>query len=107
MQRLLWDEPAPFNHHAKPAPLARANVSVPAKDRKRVETQADRILALLREGPRTSADLAAAALKYTCRIEELRKAGHEIECRRISGGTFLYTLIKEAPCSTSAPPAAP
>ena len=51
-----------------------------ATERARLATQCNRILARLREGPASNADLAALSLKYTSRISDLRAAGHRIDC---------------------------
>lgn len=51
----------------------------------RLISQNSHILARLRDGPATAAELAAISLKYTSRISDLRKAGHDIrlcvQCR--------------------------
>jgi len=56
-------------------------------------SQKERILAALREGPKTNAQLAAMSLKYTGRISDLRHDGHRIVAARIDGsGKTLYRL---------------
>ena len=68
----------------KPAP--------PVKPLARLAVQGDRILNMLTAGPVTNVDLAKVALKYTSRISDLRKAGHRITCKRLSGGLTEYRL---------------
>lgn len=69
-------------------------------DYKRLRGQCGAILALLREGPATNAQLAGIALKYTNRISDLRADGHVITCERMKAvgreGTHVYTLMEEA-----------
>jgi hypothetical protein len=61
-------------------------------DKPRLSGQCAAILALLRAGPRTNAELAAVSLKYTSRLSDLRAAGYEITCQRLEGGVTLYRL---------------
>ena len=69
-----------FNPHQQPA----------------TDIQCEKILALLKTGPQTSATLAKIALKYTSRISDLRDAGHAILATRIEGsGLWRYTLGKK------------
>ncbi len=60
--------------------------------------QKDQILAALREGPLTPAEIAErfAAGRPSARIGDLRDAGHVIECVRGSDGGYVYVLRKEA-----------
>lgn len=60
-------------------PKARANRSVPKAARPRVESQAARVLALLRGGRTSVSELKAVASQYNARIHELRAAGYRIE----------------------------
>lgn len=52
--------------------------NVRAADVKRLTGQNAAVLARLREGPATNAELAAIALKYTSRVSDLRKAGFTV-----------------------------
>ena len=61
----LWDLP-PTDPNVRPA------------DVKRLTGQNAAVLARLRAGPATNAELAAIALKYTSRISDLRKAGFTV-----------------------------
>lgn len=64
------------------------------KSRRR-QTQLDAILARLRRGPATNAQLAALSLKYTGRISDLRALGHDIRCERQGDdGTTTYMLTE-------------
>lgn len=55
--------------------------------------QVDKILARLREGPATNAELAELSLKYTSRISDLRARSYVIECKRHGrGGITTYQL---------------
>lgn len=62
-------------------------------DKRRLSGQSARILARLREGPATNAELAGLALKYTSRLSDIRSFGCEIGVERKAGGTFVYTLV--------------
>lgn len=62
------------------------------EDAAKQSASADRILARLREGPATSRDLAAIALKYTNRVSDLRQRGCQIDAERHAGGVWTYTL---------------
>jgi len=53
--------------------------SPPRESRLRLNSQAQRILELLRQGPATNHELADISLKYTSRVSDLRKAGYVIE----------------------------
>jgi hypothetical protein len=60
--------------------------------------QKDQILAALRQGPLTPAEIAErfAAGRPSARIGDLRDAGHVIETQRSADGGYLYVLRKEA-----------
>jgi hypothetical protein len=58
----------------------------------RLATQNDLILARLKRGPATNAELAKISLKYTSRLSDLRKAGHAVQCERVKGGLTVYRL---------------
>lgn len=71
------------------------------------ERQEQRILDMLREGPKTSPQLAAAGcVQYTARIHGLRARGFDIKATRYNGlgldnqwhkGLALYRLESEPP----------
>lgn len=64
---------------------------------KRTSNHRDQILALLKQGSVTNFELADICIRYSARIHELRKQGHDIETRIIDGKTGLTTYrIKEA-----------
>lgn len=67
-------------------------VTDPAEIR-RLSGQSARILQRLQEGPATARELAALSLKYTSRVSDLRKAGHDVRCRE-EGGKSTYWLVK-------------
>lgn len=49
-------------------------------EKKRLSAQANRIVELLRERPRTNDELSRVSRKYTSRISDIRKAGYDIRC---------------------------
>ena len=57
-------------------------------------TQRDRILARLRRGPATNAELNDICFRYSARIYELRAAGHDIRWAPVKGkpGLTRYQL---------------
>lgn len=61
---------------------------------------ATRILARLRQGPATAAELYALHCVVHSRISELRKQGHRIVCERTPGETgpeaYVYRLVGES-----------
>jgi hypothetical protein len=60
----------------------------------RLETQTERILTLLKLGPRTNTQLSEIALKYTSRISDLRAQGYSIACDKIGNtGLTVYTYM--------------
>lgn len=60
-------------------------------------SQKGRILARLRRGPATNAELAAISLKYTGRVSDLRADGHEIVVERADdSGVATYRLASDA-----------
>lgn|GEM_PF-2515258 len=61
----LWDLPA-TDPNVRPA------------DAKRLSGQNAAVLARLRAGPATNAELAGIALKYTSRVSDLRQHGYRI-----------------------------
>ena len=62
------------------------------EDRTRLRGQNAAILARLRYGPATNAQLAGLSLKYTARISDLRAAGYTVVCDRQPGGVCIYRL---------------
>ncbi len=62
----LWDLPA-------------TDPNVRESDVQRLTGQNALILARLRQGPATAAELAQISLKYTSRISDLRAAGYEVK----------------------------
>lgn len=72
-----------------------ANVTVPAAAVPRVTRQAREILARLRQGRATNSDLNGIAFRYSARIHELRKAGHDIRIvdRNDESGLTVYALV--------------
>jgi hypothetical protein len=60
--------------------------------RRRLSRQCRLILARLRAGPATNAELAQIALKYTSRISDIRDNGYVIRCTRGRGGLTVYRL---------------
>ncbi len=99
----LFQTTAPEQYDGNPLAPVRGEASEPivvgtvADQKKRTSTQCDAILARLREGSATNFELSEISLKYTGRISDLRKLGHDIECvhRNKVTGLTLYR-IKEA-----------
>lgn len=62
----------------------------------RLSKQCREILARLRAGRATNNELAQIALKYTGRVSDLRKAGHDIRVVRSDRATGLtvYALLE-------------
>ena len=60
-------------------------------------TQCQRVLDLLREGPRTTVELHAAyVLAVSCVIHRLRAAGNIIDTATLPSGMAVYSLVKAA-----------
>ena len=64
-------------------------------ERKRLGPKCKLILRRLREGPATTADLAALYYKFTQRIYDLRNAGCDVGRVELGPGMHLYTLKHE------------
>lgn len=59
-------------------------------------TQCAAILARLRVGPATNAELAGIALKYTSRLSDLRALGYSIRATPVADGVVSYRLVEGA-----------
>ena len=70
------------------------NYSVPKQDRKRLAGQNLAIFERLQRGPATNVELAGISLKYTSRIDDIRKSGVEIQATRGDGGVWVYRLVR-------------
>lgn len=70
------------------------NPTVDDRDKARLSRQCLAILARLREGPATNADLSRIALRFGARLDEIRQAGFEIATERGEGGIYTYTLTR-------------
>jgi hypothetical protein len=90
-QQSLFGPPrtARDEHDERPIEL---NSSVPDHEAPRLRPQHHEILARLREGPATNAELAGLSLKYTSRVSDLRAAGYGVRCERQAGGVTVYRL---------------
>ena len=62
------------------------------KEIHRRETNYDRVLARLRQGPATNIELTQICLRYGGRIHEMRQAGFTITTEKRHGGVFVFTL---------------
>ncbi len=62
-------------------------------DAPRLDSQCDRMLARLQQGPATNVELSGISLKYTSRITDLRKMGHDILCQKRPNGLTIYRLV--------------
>lgn len=63
-----------------------------AADAPRLNRHCTEILAALKSGPKTNAELTSICLRYGARIFDLRKLGHRIDKESLGGGLWLYTL---------------
>ena len=69
--------------------------TVQRDEQRRLESQNAAILARLRQNTCTNLALAKIALKYTSRISDLRKAGHDIRVvKRKPSGICVYKLFE-------------
>lgn len=56
-------------------------------------TQRERVFEMLREGPQETGDFLRAHIpRFSARIEELRREGHEITCTYLRSGAYRYEL---------------
>lgn len=71
---------------------------VALRESQRLTSQAGRILALLTSGPASNRMLAMISLKYTSRVSDLRRAGHNIVVthRDYDTGDTTYELVPPA-----------
>ncbi len=65
-------------------------------EKPRLSRQCETMLCRLRCGRATNQELAVIALKYTSRISDLRKAGHDVRCvsRDHKAGITVYQLVE-------------
>jgi hypothetical protein len=68
------------------------NSTVPPHEASRLSAQHAAILDALREGPKTNLQLALICQRFSARLHELRKAGHEWSKECLEAGVYLYTL---------------
>lgn len=73
-------------------PVSPRDPNVDGLDVPRLTGQNAAILARLKAGPATNAELAAISLKYTSRVSDIRAAGFVVRSTRIDGGTWRYWL---------------
>lgn len=78
----------------QPPPIKPRDPNVARQDTRRLTGQNAAVLARLRAGPATAAELAAISLKYTSRISDLRAAGAEVVFRRFDA---MYVLTRDVP----------
>jgi len=64
-----------------------------AAERDRLATSKARILARLRQGPATNAELNIICFRYGARIMELRREGHDIDKAHDHDGVWVYRLV--------------
>ena len=91
MQLSLFDAP--------PRPIAVVDPHVDHRDIPQLTRQSRVILERLRQGPATNAELTAVGLRYSARIHELRRAGHEIESEQLGWSLWLFSLrgVEQSP----------
>ena len=59
----------------------------------RLAKAASKLLDRLKQGPATNIELVPiCGIRASARVHDLRQAGHNIEAKRLIGGTWLYTL---------------
>ena len=69
---------------------------MPWEEEQRHDSQAERILAELRAGPKTNIFLARIAMDYCRSMRVLRQRGHLIRSHRVNSlGLWIYTLTHE------------
>lgn len=90
-QRTFFDAEIAADDAAKRG-LQPCDPNVHEADKPRLVGQNAAILARLRQGPATNAELAKISLKYTSRISDLRAAGYDVQCRTGQGGVNTYVL---------------
>ena len=73
-------------------PTPPSDPHVQSQDRPRLRGQNATILARLKRGPATNAELAGISLKYTSRISDIRAAGYCVTCERGENGLNVYRL---------------
>ncbi len=91
-QPFLFDRQNPELDRATPWETHRADIG---KELARLKGSRGRILARLREGPATNAELSTIALRFGARLMELREAGCQIQDECAGGGLWVYTLTGE------------
>src|SRR5262245_7866429 len=71
--------------------------NIAAAARARVGAQCWRLVAALRHGAKTNAQLQSISLRLGARVMDLRKVGFEITVRPVDhrAGIWLYTLVRE------------
>jgi hypothetical protein len=83
-QRTFWDDEfvqdmEAKRHARRSDPPTSHEAAREAIESGRLSAQCQKILDRLRLGPAPSSELASIALKYTSRISDLRKRGHQID----------------------------
>lgn len=64
---------------------------------RRRKSQNAKVLLLLRNSSYvTTADLRKVAAKYTSRVSDLRKDGHDIQCEYLRPGMYRYWVVEDA-----------
>lgn len=104
----MWDDSLEVRKHARrDGPPESKEAAADVIRSGRAAKQIQQILARLRCGPATSADLAEIALRYAARLWDLREAGHVITSVRMpnGGGLWLYTLVEDEHGSNCSDPA--
>jgi hypothetical protein len=83
-----------FDIFADADALPPTDPNVDPQDVERLSRQCAAILERLRRGPATNVELAVLALKYTSRVSDLRRHGHDVRvvCRN-DHGVFWYALF--------------
>lgn len=86
----LFAPPLPAQHD-NPVAIAAAVRSEPQRG-----THAYAVLSRLLEGPATTADLCAITHRFSARVCDLRKLGHDITTEVQADGTAVFTLRSNA-----------
>lgn len=80
----------------KPETIQPVDPNVQPKDKPRLGKSSLRILARLKEGPATNAELMQiGGMRFGARLHDLKKAGHKFKSANLDGGLWIYELEEQ------------
>lgn len=94
-QKSLFGAPRTGREEYADTKPIRLNSTVADEDKPRLARKYDEVLARLKEGPATAAELNAIAFSYGQRLHEMKAAGIAWGKERKPGGMYTYWLIGE------------